>query len=107
MFYEYPAVVTPFEDGTGFLADVPDLTYCSSSGITVENAIDMITDALALVLVSMEDNGLEIAPPTDFKQFCEEHDGFAVRVQVDTDEYRAMLAMYPPESYDEEDEEYE
>lgn len=103
MLYEYPVLLTLFEDGTGYLAEAPDLLCCTTSGATVEEATDMIADAMSLWLIVNEDMGDEIPPATDFAQFCESYpDGVVIRVSVDTDEYRAMLEMYPPEP-DEDD----
>ena len=101
--YEFPAVLTLHDDSSGYLAEVPDIDYCASSGNTVDEAIDMITDALSLVLLSMEENGVEIPKPTDMKEFQASYPGITTRITVDLDEYKAMLAMYPPEEFEDDE----
>ena len=104
MFYEYPAVLTLHEDGSGYLAEVPDLPGCMSSGETVAEAIDMITDAMSLWLLFNEDEGLDIPMASDMKSIQENTSGITTFVSVDLDEYRAMLEMYPPDQFEEDDE---
>lgn len=105
MIYEYPVVLTLHDDASGYLAEVPDIDYCASSGKTIEEAIDMIADALSLMIVSMEDDGDEIPPPSDIAKIRENYTGIVTRVMVDIDEYRAMLEMYPFEDPEDEDDE--
>lgn len=89
MEYHYIAVLTPFEDGTGYSAEVPNVPGCVTSGKDVEDAIDMVKDALAGCLCVLEDHGAPI-PPEEMS--LEAYAGITkhilVFVEVDTDEYR-------------------
>lgn len=50
------------EDGE-YIADVPDLKYCSASGATPEEALREVLVAKALWLESARQNGKPIPPP--------------------------------------------
>ena len=58
MQYTYTAVITE-KDGT-FYAKVPDVDGCITTASTLAEAIALITDALNLCLVGLEDE--EITP---------------------------------------------
>ena len=60
MKYIYTAVFTPNEDNTKFYARVPDLPGCITTGASLEDAINQITDAASGWLVVAEDEGLDI-----------------------------------------------
>ena len=50
------------EDGE-YIADVPDLKYCSASGATPEEALREVLVAKALWLEAARQNGKPIPPP--------------------------------------------
>ena len=64
MKYIYTALFTPIEDGSGYYAKVPDLPGCITTGNSLSDAIDQITDAMSAWLVVAEDEGEPIAPPS-------------------------------------------
>ncbi len=90
MKYSYTAVITPTEDGTEFYCCVPDLPGCITTGSDVDDCIDLISDAMALWLVSAEDHGDPIPPAS--KQSAIERDADSVLsiIQADTIAYRAL-----------------
>ena len=51
MKYIYTALFTPIEDGSGYYAKVPDLPGCITTGNSLSDAIDQITDAMSAWLV--------------------------------------------------------
>ena len=89
MEYCYIAVLTPFEDCTGYMAEVPSVSGCVTSGKDFYDAVDMIEDALAGCLCVLEDHGVPIPPETTnldaYASPCEKK---LVFIEVDTDEYR-------------------
>ena len=87
MKYTYTSVIT--HDGDRYFARVPDLSGCISSGSTVEEAIDMITDALALTLTFYEDENMEIPAPTPQSKIPHDNDDICTIIRVDTIAYRA------------------
>ena len=89
MQYIYTAIFTPIEDGSGYYAKVPDLPGCITTGNSLADAIDQITDAMNAWLVVAEDEGDEIASPTPQKQLSAGSDAILSRVSADTIEYRA------------------
>ena len=91
MKYIYTATFTPMEDGPGYYASVPNLEGCISTGNSLSDAIDQITDAASIWLVSAEDDGEEIPAPTP--QADMKHDDSAVYslIKVDTLAYRALI----------------
>lgn len=90
MKYTYTAVFTPTEDGSEFYARVPDLPGCVSTGETIEDAIEQITDAASGWLVVAEDKGLDIPPATPQKGIVHESDSQLSMIQIDTIAYRAQ-----------------
>lgn len=89
MLYIYTALFTPFEDGNGFYASVPDLPGCITTGSDLADAIEQITDAAACWLVSAEDEGLPIAPPTPQHNIKHQDNTVCSLIQIDSVDYRA------------------
>lgn len=90
MKYTYTAVFTPTEDGAEFYARVPDLPGCATTGDTLEDAVEQITDAASVWLVVAEDKGLEIPPASPQRDIGREPDSVLSLIRVDTIAYRAM-----------------
>lgn len=63
MIYLFTATFTK-NDVSGYNARVPDLPGCITTGKDLSDAIDQMKDAMALWLVTAEDEGLEIPSPT-------------------------------------------
>ena len=90
MLYIYTAIFSPIEDGSGFYAKVPDLPGCLTTGRTLSEAIDLITDAMNAWLVVAEDEHLDIAVPTPQHALqLGENDSCAL-IKADTIAYRAL-----------------
>ena len=64
MKYIYTATFAPNENGTKYYCRVPDLPGCITTGNSIDDAIEMITDAASGWLVVAEDEGNEIPAPT-------------------------------------------
>ena len=62
MLYTYTAVITE-SDGT-FYAKVPDIDGCITTAKSLSEAITLITGALNLCLVVLEDENIQPVPPT-------------------------------------------
>ncbi len=90
MKYTYTAVFTPTEDGTEYYAKIPDLPGCVTTGDSLEDAIEQITDAASGWLVVAEDEGLEIADATPQAAIPHDPGALLSLVQIDTIAYRAM-----------------
>jgi predicted RNase H-like HicB family nuclease len=60
--HSYLIIVHPDEDG-GFWTEVPALAGCGSQGETVEEAVEMTTDAIRGYVASMKKHGQ--APPAE------------------------------------------
>ncbi len=90
MLYIYTATFTPIEDGSGFYARVPDLPGCITTGKTLAEAIDLITDAMNAWLVVAEDEHLDIAPPTPQHELNIDSDTSCALIKADTIAYRAL-----------------
>ena len=90
MKYIYTALFTPIEDGSGYYVKVPDLPGCITTGNSLSDAIDQITDAMSAWLVVAEDEGEPIAPPTPQEQLANDSDSICSLISADTIEYRAQ-----------------
>ena len=72
-------------------ARVPDLPGCITTGKNLEDAIDQITDAASIWLVSAEDDGEEI-PAATAQDSMERKGGQQYSlIQIDTLAYRAKI----------------
>ena len=90
MKYSYTAVITPTEDGTEFYCRVPDLPGCITTGSDIDDCIDLISDAMALWLVSAEDHGDPIPTASKQSDIEREADSVLSIIQADTIAYRAL-----------------
>ena len=89
MKYIYTALFTPIEDGSGYYAKVPDLPGCITTGNSLSDAIDQITDAMSAWLVVAED-GEPIAPPSPQEKLSVDAGTICSLISADTIEYRAQ-----------------
>lgn len=87
MLYKVCAILTKQDDGS-YLADVPDMHYCTTTGRSVEEATEMIKDAAGLCLVVMEDND-ETSTFLTKEQLESETDDIVVELEIDSDVVRA------------------
>lgn len=90
MKYIYTALFTPIEDGSGYYAKVPDLPGCITTGNSLSDAIDQITDAMSAWLVVEEDEGEPIAPPSPQEKLSVDAGTICSLISADTIEYRAQ-----------------
>lgn len=90
MKYIYTALFTPIEDGSGYYAKVPDLPGCITTGNSLSDAIDQITDAMGAWLVVAEDEGEPIAPPSPQEKLSVDAGTICSLISADTIEYRAQ-----------------
>ena len=90
MKYTYTAILTPTEDGVEYYARVPDLPGCVTTGDTIEDAIEQITDAASGWLVVAEDHGDPIPAATPQHKLHHEPNCELSLIQIDTIAYRAM-----------------
>ncbi len=90
MQYLYTAVFTPFEDGSGYEARIPDSPQCVTSGRDLSDALAMIADAASLMLVDMEDSHVSIPQSTPPQSFRAPEGSVTSLVSLDTDSYRRM-----------------
>ena len=90
MKYTYSATFIPTEDGTEFYCKVPDLPGCVTTGDSIEEAIELITDAANVWLVNAEDEGLDIPAATPQAELPHEPGMMFSFIHVDTISYRAL-----------------
>lgn len=88
MKYIYTAIIKK-EAEDYYECSVPDLPGCVTSGYTLADAIDMITDAASGWLVVNEDEGNSIPTPTAQTDLKSSPDDFKTLIQIDTIAYRA------------------
>lgn len=92
MRYAYPAVFHPEENGE-FSVWFPDLKGCITQGNNLYDALYMAQDALNEWLVFLEDEGKNIAKPSDIKRVELEGEQFATYIRADTDACRLLDAQ--------------
>lgn len=90
MHYIYSALLSPKENASGYYARVPDLPSCITTGSSLQDAIDQITDAASVWLVFAEDEGLPIPAPSSQELLPHDADSIYTLIQIDTLAYRAQ-----------------
>lgn len=88
MIYTYTAVIS--EDNGIFYAKVPDVDGCITTGKSLSEAIDLITDALNLCLVVLEDEDIVPATPTAQSDIPHGINDILTIIQADTIKYRSQ-----------------
>lgn len=88
----YPAIFTPYEDGTGgYAVAFPDLPGCITSGDSMAEALFMAEDAASgWVLTELED-GKKIPSLSEYKNICIEDGQLVSLVALDMDSYAAKF----------------
>lgn len=88
--YIFPAVLEA--EGAQYNVRFPDLPGCSTCGDNLIHALDMAADALALMLLDMEEDGEDIPAPADIHQLQAENPDHIVNlISADTCAYRKKL----------------
>lgn len=88
MLYTYTAVISE-SDGT-FYAKVPDIDGCITTAKSLTEAIALITDALNLCLVVLEDENIQPTPPTPQVDIPHDPSDILTIIQADTIRYRSL-----------------
>lgn len=88
MLYTYTAVITE-SDGT-FYAKVPDIDGCITTAKSLSEAITLITGALNLCLVVLEDENIQPVPPTPQADISHAPSDILTIIQADTIKYRSL-----------------
>ena len=89
MKYIYTATFVPNEDGSKYYCCVPDLPGCITTGNSIDDAIEMITDAASGWVVVAEDEGNEIPSPTPQHKLDNPDYAACSIIRIDTFAYRA------------------
>ncbi len=87
MLYTYTAVISEC-DGT-FYAKIPDVDGCITTATSLSEAISLITDALNLCLVVLEDENIQPNPATPQADIHHDSDDILTIIQADTIKYRS------------------
>ncbi len=91
--YIFPAVFSEDKEG-GYSIVFPDIDGCFTSGDDLNDALSMAEDALAVMLVHMEDEHIDIPDPSPINGI-KIHDGeFTTLICSDTIKYRHTLKNY-------------
>ena len=84
----YPAIFTP--DEKWYVVYVPDFDI-TTQGEGLADAIDMARDAINLMGVNNEDEGIKNPDPTAIRELSIGNDQFISLIDCDFDEYRRFL----------------
>jgi predicted RNase H-like HicB family nuclease len=83
----YPTIFYPWDEGSGYTVEVPDLPGCVSEGPTLAEAIVMGTDAASgWVLTELED-GKPVSQASAVTDIHPENGGFVSMLVLDMDAY--------------------
>lgn len=89
MKYLYFAVIS--ESDRTFYAKVPDIDGCITTAKSVSEAIALITDALNLCLVALEDENIQPVQPTAQSNIQYGSSDILISIQADTSKYRRQI----------------
>lgn len=87
--YSYPAVFT--KEDAGYSVTFPDIENCFTSGETPEEAMEMASDALCLILYDKEENGEPIPVASAVNDIPHGENAFVSLVDCDTIVYRGFF----------------
>ena len=88
--YIYPAIFTPEKEG-GYSIVFPDIDGCYTCGDNLDDGLSMANDALALMLVQLEDDKEDIPAPTPINKLKLKKNEFSTLISADTIKYRHTL----------------
>lgn len=86
MKYCFPAVFV--KEDAGYSVEFPDIENCFTCGETLEEAMEMAEDALAMMLTDMEDKKQPIPTASEPRRIDAPKDAIVSLVLADTAEYR-------------------
>lgn len=84
--YVFPAAFS--KDGNMYSVEFPDIPGCYTCGESLTEAIEMASDALALMLYQYEKEGKEIPLPSPINEFVTDTNVFLSYVTCDTIGYQ-------------------
>ena len=87
--YVFPAIFT--QDGKQYSVRFPDVPGAITCGDDLKDAYQMAEDALALVLMDVEDGGERIPEPTNPNDIKKGEGEIVSLVYADTEEYRKSM----------------
>ena len=86
----YPAVFTPYEDGTGgYVVEFPDLPGCVTGGDDMAEAIFMAEDAASGWVLTELEEGRKAPKASGFEEVHAEPGQFVNMIALDMDSYAA------------------
>jgi predicted RNase H-like HicB family nuclease len=85
----YPALFTPFSDGSGgYTVEVPDLPGCVTEGMDLISAIEMGTDAASGWILDELEDGKSIPHASDISSLHADDGSFVNLLVLDMDDYQ-------------------
>lgn len=83
----YPAIFSPFEDGTGYTVVIPDLPGCVTEGETLADAILMAEDAASGWVLDELEDGKKAPVASALSDIHTEEGEFVSVLALDIDSY--------------------
>ena len=88
MKFVYPAILTPFSDGSGgYVVEFPDLKGCVTEGCSLADALEMGVDAASGWVLDELEDGNKIPAASNISQIHAPTDGFVNLFVLDMDSY--------------------
>lgn len=80
----YPVIITPTNNGTSFVVDIPDFRT-GTEGNSLADALEMARDAVGLIGIDMEDDGETLPNPSKLKDIAAQAKNGEIVTLVDVD----------------------
>ena len=80
----YPVIITPTNNGTSFVVDIPDFRT-GTEGNSLAGALEMARDAVGLIGIDMEDDGETLPDPSKLKDIVAQAKDEEIVTLVDVD----------------------
>lgn len=92
MLFAYPAVF--HQENESFWVEFPDLQGCQTFGSTVNETMAAAQEALTGYLLTLLEEGVSIAPPSDLNGLTPDGDSFTTLVTCDINQYAEKIIKF-------------
>lgn len=91
MLFIYPAVF--HKENNSYWVEFPDLEGCQTYGDTLNETMEYAQEALAAYLLTLLEQNLSLAQPSDISSISHSADSFATLVTCDINQYKDTKAV--------------
>ena len=91
MLFMYPAIF--HKESDSYWVEFPDLEGCQTYGSTLNETMEYAQEALTGYLLTLLEEGRQIAPPSELSSVTHDTESFATLVTCDINQYKDTKAV--------------